>query len=142
MAGNNFHRITAASDVQRGDIVAIKYLNQTSGGTGHTMIAAGPAVERSPPTSPIIQDTVQYDLPIIDSTKSPHGTGDTRKGTGPDGADQDGAGLGTMRLYADARSGQITGYTWSRSSSSVYYTATSPAEDPRSLVVGRMTFAD
>ena len=137
---NNFQRIQRAADVRRGDILASKYLDKTSGGTGHTMIAAGTPVLRSVPSKPVIDGTVQYELLIIDSTKSPHSTGDTRKGTGADGGDQDGAGLWTMRLYADAVSGQIVGYTWSLSSGSVYYTATSPADDRRSLVVGRMTF--
>lgn len=138
---NNFQRIRLAADVRRGDILASKYLDKTGGGTGHTMIAAGKAEKRTSNTEPLIDGTVQYELLIIDSTKSPHGTGDTRKGTGVDGADQDGAGLGTMRLYADAVSDQIVGYTWSRSSGSVYYTATSPTNDRRSLMVGRMTFA-
>lgn len=137
---NNFQRIQRAADVRRGDIVASKYLDNTSGGTGHTMIAASSPVLRSSPSKPVIDGTVQYELLIIDSTKSPHSTGDTRKGTAANGSDQDGAGLGTMRLYADASTGQITGYTWSLSSGSTYYTATSPATDRRSLMVGRMTF--
>jgi hypothetical protein len=137
---NNFQRIRQASDVRRGDILASKYLKSTGDGTGHTMIAASTPVLRSTPTRPLIDGTVQYELRIIDSTSSPHSTGDTRQGTGANGADQTGAGLGTMRLYADAASGQIVGYTWSLSTGSVYYTATSPDEDPRSLVVGRMAF--
>jgi hypothetical protein len=137
---NNFQRIQRAADVRRGDILASKYLDKTSGGTGHTMIAASAPVLRSIPTKPLIEGTVQYEVRIIDSTSSPHSAGDTRKGTAADGGDQDGAGLGTMRLYADASSGQITGYTWSMSTGSVYYTATSPLGDRRSLVVGRMTF--
>jgi hypothetical protein len=139
---NNFQRITTASQVRRGDIVAIKYIDKTSGGTGHTMIAAGAAVRRSTPTAPLVENTDQYELRIIDSTSSPHSQGDTRKGTGPNGSDQDGAGLGTVRLYADKTTGVITGYTWSLSSGSSYYTASAPASDRRSLVVGRMTFAD
>jgi hypothetical protein len=136
---NNFQRIRRASDVQRGDILASKYLDQTGGGTGHTMIAAGTPVLRTTPSEPSITGTVQYELRIIDSNASPHST-DSRKGTGANGADQTGAGLGTMRLYADASSGQIVGYTWSLSSGSDYYTATSPTNDRRSLVVGRMAF--
>ncbi|TFZ02518.1 hypothetical protein EZ313_14755 [Ramlibacter henchirensis] len=139
---NNFQQIEIASDIRRGDIVAIKYLDKTSGGTGHTMIAASAPVLRTTPTKPLIAGTNQFELRIIDSTSSPHGTGDTRKGTAADGSDQNGAGLGTMRIYADATSGLITGYTWSLSTGSSYYTANSPAEDRRSLVVGRMTFAD
>lgn len=139
LAGNNFQRIQRAPDVRRGDIVAMKYIDKTSGGTGHTMIAASDAVLRQPASAPEIDGTLQYELKIIDSTSSPHGIGDTRKGTGDNGADQDGAGFGTIRLYVDA-SAKITGYTWSLSSGSTYYTATSPAGDRRSLVVGRMTF--
>lgn len=143
LAANNFQRIELASSVKRGDIVAIQYLDKTSGGTGHTMIAASAPILRSQATKPIIENTVQYELRIIDSTSSPHGTGDTRKGTAADGSgsDQNGAGLGTMRLYADAGTHQIVGYTWSLSTGSSYYTAASPADDRRSLVVGRLTFA-
>lgn len=137
---NNFRRVLNASEVRRGDIVAIKYIDKTNGGTGHTMIAAGDAVLRQPASAPQIVGTLQYELRIIDSTSSPHSTGDTRKGTGVNGTDQTGAGLGTMRLYADASSGVITGYSWSLSTGSTYYTATSPSDDRRSLVVGRMTF--
>jgi len=140
LAQNNFQRIQRASDVRRGDILASKYLDKTSGGTGHTMIAAGEAKKREVDTEPVVDGTAQYELLIIDSTKSPHSTGDTRKGTGANGEDQDGAGLGTMRLYADAVSGQIVGYTWSLSSGSTYYTASRPSDDRRSLMVGRMTF--
>lgn len=145
LGGNNYQRIERASEVRRGDILAIKYLantdgGKTDGGTGHTMIAASAPVLRATPTRPEIAGTVQYEMRIIDSTSSPHGTGDSRKGTGVNGVDQTGAGLGTMRLYADASSGVITGYTWSLSTGSTYYTATSPSDDKRSLVVGRMTF--
>lgn len=145
LGGNNYQRIERASEVRRGDILAIKYIantdsGNTSGGTGHTMIAASAPVLRATSTRPEIAGTVQYELRIIDSTSSPHSAGDTREGTGANGSDQTGAGLGTMRLYADASSGVITGYTWSLSTGSTYYTATSPADDARSLVVGRMTF--
>ena len=145
---NNFQRIQKANEIRRGDILAIKYIDQgrddtgtgTGTGTGHTMIAADVPVPRAAPSKPEIAGTVQYELRIIDSTSSPHSTGDTRKGTGPNGADQDGAGLGTIRIYANASTGQITGYTWSLSGGSVYYTATSPEDDRRSLMVGRMSF--
>lgn len=137
---NNFQRIQLATDVRRGDILASKYLDKTSGGTGHTMIAADRAEKRLVDTAPLIAGTEQYELKIIDSTSSPHGAGDTRKGTGDNGADQTGAGFGTIRLYADITSRQIVGYTWSLSGGSTYYTATSPAGDRRSLMVGRMTF--
>ena len=137
---NNFGRIQRVAEIRRGDILAAKYLDNRSGGTGHTMIAAAAPVLRTTPTRPVIEGTVQYELHIIDSTSSHHGTGDTRRGTGAAGADQDGAGTGKIRLYADAASGSIRGYSWSLSSGSVYYTATSPADDRRSLMVGRMTF--
>lgn len=144
---NNFQRIQRAADVRRGDILASKYLDRDqdpnkASGTGHTMIAAAKAERRTVDSAPLVNGTVQYELLIIDSTSSPHSKGDTRKGTGTNGADQDGAGLGTMRLYADAVSDEIVGYTWSLSSGSIYYTATSPADDRRSLMVGRMTFAN
>lgn len=137
VAQNNFQRIHLAPDVRRGDIVAIKYPEGMSG-TGHTMIAAGTPVRRTVATAPDIPGTVQYELRIIDSTSSPHSL-DTRSATLPAGPN--GAGLGTMRLYAHETSGVIVGYTWSLSSGSKYYNPTTPTpEEGRSLVVGRLTF--
>ncbi len=137
VAQNRFVQVTRIEDIRRGDIVAIKYIDAGSGGTGHTMVAQRPASLRAVATRPLVADTVQYELRVIDSTSSPHGAGDTRKGTGPNGSDQDGAGFGTVRLYARP-DGTLAGYTWSLSTGSSYYTATSPASDRRSMVFGRL----
>lgn len=127
VTGNRFVRRTRAEDIRRGDILAISYgcPNETS--SGHTMIAMSPAERRLAASDPVIADTVQYELRVADSSSSLHSS-DTRAGTG------NGAGEGIMRVYADATTGEIRGYTWSLSSVSVYYDVTSC----RQLAVGTL----
>ncbi|MCG2586036.1 hypothetical protein [Massilia sp. TS11] len=140
-AQKGFLNISAANAIQRGDVVAIKYLpcaNKTT--TGHTMIAMSAAVKRSTDTAPIIAGTVQYEVQIADSSASDHyatdATGklysDTRGANGNNGLG--GAGIGTLRLYADAASGKVVGYTWSMASGSEYFSN----DSCRVIAVGRM----
>jgi hypothetical protein len=128
-AEKDFEMIPAAAGVDAGDILAIEY---QEGGTssGHTAIVAGPAVLRMTATAPFVPNTTQYEVPVLDSSQSGHGPNDTRRN--PDGSWHTGAGLGTMRLYADD-DGLIVGYTWSTYSVSVYY-----PQSERNLVVGRI----
>ncbi len=130
VAGKHFTRITQIADVARNQIIAIKYLDDTSSGTGHMMIVKNAPVLRTA-TSPVVAGTTQYEVEIVDSTASPHGNGDTRRDA--DGTERTGAGIGKIRLYTDS-TGKITGYTWSLSSGSDHYTP-----DLRSLVIGRLT---
>ena len=81
-------------------------------------------------SAPLVDGTAQYAIEVIDSSQSGHGPNDTRKLA--NGAWADGAGIGTLRLYADA-AGNITGYTWSTYSNSQYY-----PQDERHLVAGRL----
>ncbi len=127
-AGQGFVRRGTVDAIEPGDVVAIKYLDGTSDVSGHTMIARARPVLR-PGSEPLLAGTRQYALAVVDSTSSPHGTGDSRTAPGrPAGT---GAGVGTLRLYADD-GGRIVGYTWSLSKSSVFY---APTE--RSLVAGK-----
>ncbi len=75
------------------------------------MIAAVAPLPHGLATKPVVADSVQYVLRVVDSTCSPHGAVDTRKGTSAGRTHQDGAG---------------------------YYTATNPATDRRSMVIGQL----
>jgi len=122
-------KITKVTSIVPGDIIAVKYLDGSSV-SGHVMIAEDAPFLRIA-TKPFIANTSQYEVDILDSTSSPHGTADTR--VLANGTTDTGAGRGTIRIYADA-AGAITGYTWSTSTGSAYYTP-----NLRHLVVGRLS---
>ena len=91
----------------------------------------------SVPLQPLIPDTTQYAVGIIDSTSTAHGcaigslTADTRwvpnnpQSSCSAGATDGGAGRGTLRIYAISPGlpgeGTITGYSWSITNGSHYY---------------------
>ncbi len=120
-----FQRITNVSQIQPGDFLAIKYYDPNATSTGHVMLAASVATSRVA-TSPIVTGTTQYQITVIDSSQSYHGSTDTRYPSGQ------GIGQGVFRIYTDA-AGTIVGYTWSLFSDSLFYTP-----DVRDLVVGRI----
>lgn len=106
------NRIGRIADLTPGDIVAIEYANEPDGDdTGHMVMVAG----APQPTAggPALDGTTQYAVEVIDATKSPHGSGDTRRYF-EDGAwkSQPGVGRGRLRLYASL-DGSPAGYTWS-----------------------------
>jgi len=124
---DGFTQIHKIADVQRGDIIAIRY-NDGSADTGHVMLVDQVPQPHSA-TAPLVPQTTQYDVTVIDSSASGHGPKDTRfRG---EGQFTGGIGRGIFRLYV-APDGVIVGYAWSDSAKSVYYTR--PA---RALVVGR-----
>ena len=129
LAQNRFTRITTIDSIAAGDVLAAKYLKPTSTATGHTMLATRPAVAMTA-IKPIVAGTNQYELQIVDSSSTGHGTTDTRRRA--DGSYEDGAGVGLIRLYADVN-GVIVGYSWSTLSGSTYYDASS-----RPLAIGRL----
>lgn len=139
-AEDGFTWIDSLSQIQPGDIIAISYgcAEATCGSvgscssSGHVAIVSGVPRHRKTPTSPVVEGTLQFDVPIIDSTSSHHGSIDTRYESENDGSDDSGVGEGVMRLYLDPSDGSIAGYTWSTYSSSVYYD-----QGTRPLVVGR-----
>jgi hypothetical protein len=116
------------SRVAPGDIVAIRY---PEGGavTGHVAIVASAAAPRAA-TAPIVPDTRQYEVTVIDSSQSAHGPADTRRR--PDGTTRAGAGRGALRLYGDAHD-QLVGYAWSTYPSSIFHSLSA-----RHIVVGRL----
>jgi hypothetical protein len=127
VAQNGFLLVERIGIILTGDIIAIKYPGDLSV-SGHMAIVKSPPVLRTA-SAPVIADTLQYEVLVIDSANSGHGSKDTRKR--PDGSSGSGAGAGTMRFYADA-SGTIAGHTWSTYSNSVFY-----AQSDRHLAVGR-----
>jgi hypothetical protein len=125
-AGKGFTRITKAADLRPGDILGVVY-PEGADALGHVMVVAEeprPIAE----SAPKVEGTTQLAVWIYDSTRSPHGEGDSRAPAG-----MTGAGKGRIRIYADATNGEIKGYTWSLGKGSVYHGA-----DTRPLVAGRL----
>ncbi|WP_437955583.1 hypothetical protein WME76_29260 [Sorangium sp. So ce119] len=123
-----FEKIQDVNSVRAGDIIAIRY---PDGGedSGHVGLIVDFPVPRAA-APPAVSGTSQYELAIVDSSKSGHGATDTR--LNPDGSWHPGAGVGVMRLYADER-GRPVGYTWSTLAASEYF-----SQSERSLLVGRL----
>jgi hypothetical protein len=126
---NGFHAVATAPAIEVGDILAIEYPGGSSSSSGHVMVVTGAPLLRAP-TAPVIQGTSQYEVTIIDSSSSPHGSSDTRMLAGS--AFDTGIGEGTFRLYTDS-SGAIVGHTWSTESGSTYYN-----QADRPLAAGRL----
>ncbi|WP_437627869.1 alpha/beta fold hydrolase [Sorangium sp. So ce1151] len=135
---NHFRHVVHIDNIRPGNLLSISYTDQP--GNGHSAM-----IERLPvqidAIPPIVANTTQYAVGIIDSTSSAHGcatdtpTADTRwvpndpanPCTGGGSTDA-GAGRGTMRLYATSsgrpEAGIIRGYAWSLASDATYYART------------------
>lgn len=127
---NGFHRIRGVKSIQPGDILAVRYKQLAADkSTGHVMLVIEPP---KPMTAkkPLIDGTEQWSVAIVDSTKSPHGKGDSRMND--DGTKVNGVGRGTFRLYVDTN-GDVIGYAWSTSTGSTFRERAT-----HSLVVGRV----
>jgi len=125
-AGRGFTLVRKASEIQPGDVIAIAYA-PGSHPTGHVMLADSVAHIRRA-TQPIVAGLSQYELTVIDSSHSGHGTHDTRL-IGQTYVT--GVGRGTLRLYARA-DGTIAGYSWSTRTVSRFY-----GSGEHAIVVGR-----
>ncbi len=119
-----WRKVTSLGQVQANDVMVIDNYN---GYAGHALVVRGPAQLMTSTYSPVWAGTLQYALPIADSTGSAHGCGspqaqltypDTRCATGLQGV-----GTGYIRIYVDLLTGNIIGHTWSvaPTSSSGYY---------------------
>lgn len=131
VAQNNFTRIDNITQVQPGDIIAVKYLD--AGTTGHAMLVDSVARAHSA-LSPIVAGTTQYAVTVIDSSSGSHGAADTRR-TSPS-TTGNGVGRGTIRVYVDAALKPV-GYSWSDEAGSTYY-----AKSQRPLAIGRIALAN
>jgi len=125
VAGSGFTQIKKLGDALPGDVLAVKFPPGLAD-TGHIMILAAmpEAIEAK---APVVPGTKQWKILIIDSTKKPHGTGDTREASGATGV-----GRGVMRIYTDD-GGTVAGYAWSEGSASVFR-----PQNERNLVIGRL----
>lgn len=144
-----FERIAVVESFRPGDFLVIDYRSEKAIPTGHVMLVdqAPRRVAEHDATRPLpwprpdgrggspvdweSRVLVEWHVTIIDSSRSPHGEGDTRRGANPDGGDDDGLGRGDLRLLADEK-GRVIGYTWSATRQSRLWTA---AERP--VIAGR-----
>lgn len=142
---DGFMLVEGIAAVRPGDIIAIRYLDAgcadlTCGSftgcrsSGHVALVAGLPVPRKA-TSPIVPNTLQYEVEIIDSTTDVHGLDDSRYESDALGVDDEGVGRGTMRLYVDRLdpAHPVVGYSWSTWSGSKFY-----PHSVRDLVIGRI----
>jgi len=132
----HFRKITKVGDIRRGDILAI---NATDTLYGHTIMITGPAVLIDPPVMPVYTATKQYALPIVDSSSISHGCNasypDSRwRGPCTGGYMDPGAGTAFLRIYTDALSGVLLGFTWSITASAWGYYS----PDMRPYRIGRL----
>jgi hypothetical protein len=125
-----FTLIQRVQDVLPGDLLAVKYLNRTDN-TGHVMLVADRPVKIES-KKPVIPDTQQWSVKVIDSSESGHGPTDTRYARGPADKDHEGAGEGIFRISTDAE-GRVAGFAWSTLAASKFR---GPADEH--LVIGRL----
>ena len=155
----DFIQIKKITQVQPGDILAIKYLPdkdcKTKDTTGHVMLVVETPRKRDS-TKLIVPKTLQWEVIVIDQSCSGHGKYDSRRkldifddDSQPDGDGlaekeqnnpcepnehfHDGLGKGTIRIYTNEDNGNILGYTWSTFKGADYY-----CPDKKNLVIGRL----
>jgi hypothetical protein len=129
---NQFTRLEDLTRVAAGDLIAIKYLD-SGGNTGQVLLVAGPPVPADGGV-PDPNGNFAYDVPIIDSTSTPHGKTDTRV-THPGVYGRQGIGKGMMRVYVNAAY-LPTAYSWTTTPGAQAYRQTE-----RNLVIGRLKSA-
>lgn len=136
----DFIQIKKLTQVQPGDIIAIKYPDGEDT-TGHVMLVAEAPKERKS-SEPLVEGTRQWGVTVIDQSRSGHGEKDTRRIKDSRLKDNYctkndsfycGVGKGTIRIYTNEENGDILGYTWSKFKNSEYY-----YPDKKHLVIGRL----
>ncbi|MDB4976321.1 MAG: chitinase [Myxococcaceae bacterium] len=127
MNGSRFTTLAKVSQVQRGDLIAMRYASGTD--TGHVMWAASAPVAAGTGTDRNNVTIYFYKVDVIDSSASYHGSDDKRHLAGID----QGVGRGTARLVAYA-DGDLAGYSWSPFNQEVYINGDGQG---RSVVAGR-----
>jgi hypothetical protein len=126
--GKGFIKIASVKEVRPGDILAVRYPTGAED-TGHVMLVNS-APSRRTATPPVQTGTEQWEVKVIDCSRSGHGKTDTRHQS--DGSFSGGVGEGTFRLYSD-KAGTIVGYTWSTVAKSDYR-----SQQDRPVAVGRL----
>ncbi|OAI47672.1 hypothetical protein AYO44_09245 [Planctomycetaceae bacterium SCGC AG-212-F19] len=127
---NGFILIPSIKDAGAGDLVAVKYFHRKDN-TGHVMLVSGQP-RKMEPKKPLVEGTEQWEVKVIDSSTSGHGTTDTRHAKGKDGKDHEGLGEGVLRIYAD-KQGKVAGFAWSTLTASKFV---EPKDEE--LVIGRL----
>jgi hypothetical protein len=131
VAGSGFTQIIKLADAKPGDVLAVKFPPGLDD-TGHVMLMAD-AAQGIEQKEPIAAGTRQWNVAVIDSTKSPH-SDDTRAAKDGGTAGQ-GVGRGVIRIYTDS-AGAIAGYCWSDGSKAAFR-----AQSERNMVIGRLNVA-
>jgi len=122
-----FKLIEKISEAKPGDILAARYQSGEEN-TGHTMLVAE-APKKMTAKEPLVDNTEQWEVTVLDQTKSGHGPTDTRRTA--DGKFTGGLGKGVFRVYVKP-DGTTAGYTWSTFKNSKFY-----GGEDRVLVIGR-----
>lgn len=129
-----FDRITDFRALQPGDILAVKYRHSDEGTTGHVMtVAATPTSVPNDTYNNAIVDSEIFYITVLDMAKTPHSSDTRNIPNCKDLCDEDGAGLGTMRLFLDIKTGAIRGYTWLTAESTV-----TKLQQDNHMVAGRL----
>jgi len=124
-----FKKISRPDECLPGDLIAIKF-PPGQDDSGHIMLI-NEIPKLQAPQAPIIENSKQWTVTVIDSTTHGHGRSDSRFiGSG---AFYPGIGKGTVRLYTDLNNNFI-GYTWSTMPYSKFI-----AMGDRQFVVGRLS---
>ena len=126
-------------DVQLGDILVSKY--QSDSASGHVMLAGWKFSLGIFPVDQIpgYDEVEVFSVWVLDSTQTPHGDIDSRTGAdtlNPEGPDDKGIGRAMIYIMADPQSGDMVGWTWSESSSTIYQGTDPDGENYRPLIAG------
>jgi len=105
-----FNKITTIESIQPGDLIAWKFTldsdKKIAKDTGHVMLIDTVPVKIEN-RAPFVPNTTQYELVVIDSSRSYHDPHDTR--VQADGSKIKGLGRGKLRLYVSADN-EIVGF--------------------------------
>lgn len=132
--------LTNIFDLRSGDVLVSKYVSGNN--SGHTMMFGAAsskgfaAVDCIPGYDQEGQVVEVWKTLIADSTRTPHGTLDTRKGAEENGDDDRGIGGATIYILADPDSGEIVGWTWSATLNGSMYQCVDAEEDVYRPLIG------
>jgi hypothetical protein len=108
-AGDGFTLRKSMTEVEAGDVFAARFVDSKD--TGHVMLVDAKPRLIEPQIKPVMPDTQQWEIVVIDSSSS-HGKTDTRHRA--EGKKQTGIGRGSVRVYTD-NSGQLVGWVMTMS---------------------------
>ncbi|GIH24641.1 hypothetical protein Aph01nite_29510 [Acrocarpospora phusangensis] len=138
---DHFARIGSVSILRRGDIIAIKYNDGGSGGsgeaTGHVMIVQ----DKHQYDRDGDPDTTEWAVRVVDSTSNPHGAAETAQPGSPylsypdtrsvpvfgsAGDDEEYNGAGRGWIFIQVVNNRATGYWWGANENTFYSVANRP----------------